>query len=291
MDTGRTESPPPVSAKTQGKRPVADEPAQKKRKTAATAPRKPGDISLNDDQTNRARRTAVFDSSDDDEILMNPPPSTKGPPRNPRVEEQTRVGKEVHEALTRRVPEQRAEGIAAQQTSEIPTGQAMEVPEQQTEADPERQAKPRLTEEEPRIPPPSTGVDPVATPGGLGRHRWFKKLNHQTKPAKPTTDPAPPAQIEQQPETGPRAVEMPVGHILESPSVREHVGEPIATPSGLDSHERLPTMVNELATAPPAMMELGAEKLSAPKEQPTVPDASEGMEISRVAEQRRQLIK
>ena len=53
MDVGRTESPPPVLEKIRGKRPVADEPAQKKRKTAAIAPRKPGGISLGDDQTNR----------------------------------------------------------------------------------------------------------------------------------------------------------------------------------------------------------------------------------------------
>ena len=70
---------------------------------------------------------------------------------------------------------------------------------------------------------------------------------------------------------------MPVDHILESSSVREHMGEPIASPSGLDSHERLPTMANESVTAPSAAVELGAEKLSAPKEQTAVPDASEGM--------------
>ena len=121
MDTGWTESPPPVSAKTRGKRLAEDEPAQKKRKTAATAPRKPGGISLDDDQTNQTRRTVVFDWSDDDEILMNPLPSTKEPPRNPRAEQQTRVGEEVREAPTRRVPEHRAEGIAMQQSSEIPT--------------------------------------------------------------------------------------------------------------------------------------------------------------------------
>ena len=113
MDTGWTESPPPVSAKTRGKRPAEDEPAHKKRKIAATAPRKPGGISLDDDQTNRTQRTVVFDWSNDDEILMNPPPSMKGPPRNPCAELQTRVGEEVREGPTRRVPEQRAEGIAA----------------------------------------------------------------------------------------------------------------------------------------------------------------------------------
>ena len=80
----------------------------------ATAPRKPGGISLDDDQTNRTRRTVVFDWSDDDEVLANPPPSTKGPPHSPRAEEQTGVGEEVREAPTMRVPEQRAEGIATQ---------------------------------------------------------------------------------------------------------------------------------------------------------------------------------
>jgi len=53
MDVGRTESPPPVSEKIWGKRLAKDEPAQKKRKTGAAAPRKPGSISLDDDQTNR----------------------------------------------------------------------------------------------------------------------------------------------------------------------------------------------------------------------------------------------
>ena len=124
----------------------------------------------------------VFDWSDDDKILTNPPSSTKGPPLYARAEQQTGVGEEVHEAPTRRVPEQRAEGISAQQTTEVPAGRAMEVPEQQTEADPEQQAEPRLTKEEPRIPLPNTGVDPAAAPGGSGRHRWFKKLNRQTKP-------------------------------------------------------------------------------------------------------------
>ena len=114
MDTGRTKSPPPVSAKTRGKRLVEDEPAQKKRKTAATAPRKLGGISLDDDQTNRTRRTAVFDWPDDDEILTNPPSSTKGPLLYPRTEQQTGVGKEVLEAPTRRVPEHQVEGITVQ---------------------------------------------------------------------------------------------------------------------------------------------------------------------------------
>jgi len=122
MDVGQTERPPPVSAKIQGKRPVVDEPTQNKRKIAATAPRKLGGISLGDDQTNRTRRTAVFDWSDDDEILTDPPSNTKEPPRSPRAGEQPRVGEEVRETPTRKVPEQRAEGISTQQTTEVPTG-------------------------------------------------------------------------------------------------------------------------------------------------------------------------
>ena len=114
MDTGQTESPPLVSVKTRGKRPAADEPAQKKRKIVATAPCKLGGISLNDDQTNRTRRTVVFDWSDDDEILTIPPSSTKGPPLYPCTEQQTGVGEEVLEAPTRIVLEHRAERIAAQ---------------------------------------------------------------------------------------------------------------------------------------------------------------------------------
>ena len=53
MDVGRMESPPSVSEKARGKRAAADELAQKKRKTAAAAPRKLGGISLGDDQTTR----------------------------------------------------------------------------------------------------------------------------------------------------------------------------------------------------------------------------------------------
>ena len=45
-DAGRTENLPPVLEKVQGKRAVADELAQKKRKTVAAGPLKSGDISL-----------------------------------------------------------------------------------------------------------------------------------------------------------------------------------------------------------------------------------------------------
>ena len=64
----------------------------------------------------------------------------------------------------------------------VPKQQAEANLEQQAERAPERQAEQRSTMEEPRPPPWSTGVDPMATPGGSGRHRRFKKLNQQTKP-------------------------------------------------------------------------------------------------------------
>ena len=50
---GRIENSPPVSEKVWGKRAAADEPAQKKRKTAAASPLKLGGISLGGDQTTR----------------------------------------------------------------------------------------------------------------------------------------------------------------------------------------------------------------------------------------------
>ena len=96
-DVGRTESSSPVSEKARGKRAATDEPAQKRRKTAAAAPIKPGDISLGDDQTTRTRRTAVFDWSDDDEVPTAPTPSMKEPPLSTRAGDQSRGGKEVLE--------------------------------------------------------------------------------------------------------------------------------------------------------------------------------------------------
>ena len=99
---------------------MADEPAQKKRKTAATAPRKPGGISLGDDNTNRTRRTAVFDWSDDDEVLMAPPPSTKEPSHSTHTEDQLGGGEEVREPPTRKVPEQRAEADPEHQAKRAP---------------------------------------------------------------------------------------------------------------------------------------------------------------------------
>ena len=65
--------------------------------------------------------------------------------------------------------------------------------------------------------------------------------------------------------------------ILESPSAREHTGEPIAAPGELPGSERLPTMVSESATAPSTMVEKEAKKLLESNEQTTVPDPLEGM--------------
>ena len=70
---------------------------------------------------------------------------------------------------------------------------------------------------------------------------------------------------------------MPIDPILESPSAQEHAGEPIAAPGGLGGSERLSTTANQSVTAPSAMAKSRAEKLSAPKEQTALPDASEGM--------------
>ena len=89
-NAGRTESSPPVSEKVQGKRAATDEPARKKRKTAAAGPLKPGGISLGGNQTTRTRRTAVLEWSDDDETSVAPPPSTEAPPRSTRMEEQAK---------------------------------------------------------------------------------------------------------------------------------------------------------------------------------------------------------
>ena len=70
---------------------------------------------------------------------------------------------------------------------------------------------------------------------------------------------------------------MPVDPILESPSAREHAGEPIAAPGGISGSERLSTMANESAIAPSATVESRAEKHAVLKEQTPVLDASEGM--------------
>ena len=60
-NAGRTKSSPSVSEKVRGKRAAEDEPVRKKRKTAATGPLKPSDISLGGDQITRTRRTVVLE--------------------------------------------------------------------------------------------------------------------------------------------------------------------------------------------------------------------------------------
>ena len=84
----QVESPPPASEKVWGKRPAVDEPAQKKRKTAPSAPTKPCGISLGGDQATRTRRAAVIEWSDDDEDPVDILPGVQMSSRNTRMEEQ-----------------------------------------------------------------------------------------------------------------------------------------------------------------------------------------------------------
>ena len=87
---------------------------------------------------------AVSEWSDDDGALVAPRPSTEAPPRNTRVEEQSKGGEGV--------PEQQAEGVL------------------------ERQAEGRPTAETARPPPQGIGIDPKAAAGGLVRQRRFRKI-------------------------------------------------------------------------------------------------------------------
>ena len=113
-DAGRTESSPAVTEKIRGKRAAADEPAQKRRKTAAAAPLKWGGISLGGDQTTQPQRTMVLEWSDGDEDPVAPLLSTQTPPSSTHMEEQPRGSKEVPK----------------HQVTEVPAGQATGVPEQ-----------------------------------------------------------------------------------------------------------------------------------------------------------------
>jgi len=159
----QVESPPPASEKVQGKRPAVDEPAQKKRKIAPTAPIKPGGISLGGDQATRTRRAAVIEWSDDDEDPVDILPSVQTSSRNTRMEEQSGGAKKVPE----------------QQTTENPAERATVVPEQHTEANlerraeenPEQQAEQRPNLEETRPLPPSTRINPTVVPRGSSGHR------------------------------------------------------------------------------------------------------------------------
>ena len=111
-----------MTEKIRGKRAAADEPAQKKRKTAAAAPLKLGDISLGGDQTTRTWRAVVIEWSDDDEDPVAPPRSVQAPPCSTRVEEQSRGSEEVLEQRARGFPKHQAKEIPMQQTMEVPTG-------------------------------------------------------------------------------------------------------------------------------------------------------------------------
>ena len=86
-----------MSEKVRGKRAAQDEPARKKRKMAGVAPRKPGGISLGVDQTTQMQSAAMSEWSDDDGAPVAPPPSTEAPPRNTRVEVQSKGGEGVPE--------------------------------------------------------------------------------------------------------------------------------------------------------------------------------------------------
>ena len=116
----------------------------------------------------------MFDWSDDDEILVAGLPSTKEPPHSAGVEDRSRGDKEIPEQQTREIP--------AQQTMEAPVVQMTGVPKKQGEVNLERHAETRSAAEEQEPSSQNTGVENTAVPGGLGRHRQFKKLNWQTKP-------------------------------------------------------------------------------------------------------------
>ena len=96
-DTGRTESPPLVSEKVQGKRVAIDELARKKRKTAGAAPRKSGGISIGGDPTTRTQSVAMSEWSDDDGAPTAPPLSNKAPLSSSRMEEHLNGGEGVLE--------------------------------------------------------------------------------------------------------------------------------------------------------------------------------------------------
>lgn len=69
-------------------------------------PHKPGSILLGGDHTTQMRSAAMFEWSDNDEVLVAPSPSTEAPPRNTRVEEQSKGGEGVLELQAMGVPEQ-----------------------------------------------------------------------------------------------------------------------------------------------------------------------------------------
>ena len=100
------------------------------------APRKPGGISLGDDQATRTQSAAMSEWSDDNGAPVAPPPSTEAPPCNTRMEVQSKGG----------------EGVPEQQAEERPTVRA---------------ARPLAQ---------GTRVDPRAMPGCSGTQRWFRTV-------------------------------------------------------------------------------------------------------------------
>ena len=111
----------------------------------------------------------MLEWSDDDENQTAHPPSTKEPSKGAEVPEQQ--ARESHAQATTEVP--------AMQTTGVPEQQGGKTTEQRTEEAPGHQAEqqPAVEEQE-----PSHQADQAAAPGGLGRHRRFKKLNQKTKP-------------------------------------------------------------------------------------------------------------
>ena len=86
-----------MSKKVWGKRVAQDESTQKKRRTADVAPRKPGGISLDDDQTARTQSVVMSKWLDDDEAPIAPTLSTQASSRNMCMEVQSEGGEGVPE--------------------------------------------------------------------------------------------------------------------------------------------------------------------------------------------------
>ena len=162
------DSPSLVSEKIRGKRPAIDEPAQKRRKPASSTVHKSGGISLGEERTVRPRRTTVLEWSDDDEDQAVHPPRTKEPSTDAKA------------------PEQQARRSYVRATTEVPTARMTKVPEQQEGITAEQHiegAPGHQTERHPVVEEQESShqADQAAAPGGLGRHRRFKKFNRKAK--------------------------------------------------------------------------------------------------------------
>lgn len=162
----------------------------------------------------------MLEWSDDDEDQSVLPPSMK------EASADTESLKQARESYVRA-------------TVEVPVMQTTEVPEQRTEGG-------ALEHQEERQPAAeaqesSHKADQAAVPGGLGRHRRFKKINRKTKPAmlRPMTS-------EEKMTTAP---------IQESLSARRIEDGPAATPSRPGDGESLAHTTGASATATMATTE------------------------------------